>query len=65
MDAKSFYGSRPRNFLALVPEDPQNSEADLSDDDDDIIGDPDYLPKQAEMIRDLSTESDEEEMPSC
>uniref|UniRef100_A0A8D0A246 PiggyBac transposable element-derived protein domain-containing protein n=1 Tax=Sander lucioperca TaxID=283035 RepID=A0A8D0A246_SANLU len=70
MDAKSFYGSRPWNFLALVPEDPQDSEADLSDDDDDddddddIIGDPDYLPKQAEMIRDLSTESDEEEMPS-
>lgn len=65
MDAKSFYGSRPRNFLALVPEDPQDSEADLSDDYDDIIEDPDYLPKQGELIGDLSTEfMDEEEMPS-
>lgn len=66
MDAKSFYGSRPRNFQALVPEDPQDSEADLSDDDDDdTIEDPDYLPKEVELNRDLSADSmDEEEMPS-
>ncbi|KAK7880575.1 hypothetical protein WMY93_032787 [Mugilogobius chulae] len=65
MDAKSFYGSRPQSFLALVPEDPQDSEADLSDDDYDIIGDLDYLTKQVEVIGDLSTEfMDEEKMPS-
>ncbi|KAL6118038.1 uncharacterized protein ACO6RY_15715 [Pungitius sinensis] len=47
MDAKSFYGARQRNVLALVPEIPQDSDADLSDDDDQIE-DPDYQPTQAE-----------------
>uniref|UniRef100_A0A8D0A1K3 PiggyBac transposable element-derived protein domain-containing protein n=1 Tax=Sander lucioperca TaxID=283035 RepID=A0A8D0A1K3_SANLU len=36
MDAKSFYGSRPWNFLALVPEDPQDSEADLTMEELDV-----------------------------
>ncbi|XP_061591810.1 piggyBac transposable element-derived protein 2-like [Cololabis saira] len=66
MDTKEFYGLRPRNFLALVPENPHDSDADLSD-EEDKTEDPDYLPAQsaAEVIGDHSFESlDEEEMPS-
>ncbi|KAL7405160.1 hypothetical protein ABVT39_024706 [Epinephelus coioides] len=66
MDPKKFYGSRPRTFLALEPENPHDSDADLSD-EDDKVEDPDYLPLQsdAEVVGDHSFESlDEEEMPS-
>lgn len=64
MDAKTFYGARPRTHLALVPENPQDSDVDLSD-DDDPLEDPDYHPTQAEGISDSSFESlDEEEAPS-
>ncbi|KAL7373501.1 hypothetical protein ABVT39_007950 [Epinephelus coioides] len=66
MDPKKFYGSRPRTFLALVPENPHDSDADLSD-EDDKVEDPNYLQPQsdAEVVRDHSFESlDEEEMPS-
>ncbi|KAL7393908.1 hypothetical protein ABVT39_017573 [Epinephelus coioides] len=65
MDSKKCYGSRPRTFLALVPENPHDSDADLSDEDE--VEDPDYLPPQsyAEVVGDHSFESlDEEEMPS-
>lgn len=64
IDAKSFYGARPRNFLAIIPENPQDSDADLSDDDDQIE-DPDYQPTHAEDTGDTSFESmDEEEVAS-
>lgn len=63
MDAKSFYGARPRTPLALVPENPQESDGDLSDDDQ--VEDPDYQPTQADDTGDCSFESlDEEEAPS-
>ncbi|XP_051972529.1 uncharacterized protein LOC127636150 [Xyrauchen texanus] len=63
MDVKSFYGSRPRTFLALVPENPEDSDADLSD--DDPVDDPDYLPTPAEESGDTSFDSlDEEEVAS-
>lgn len=63
MDVKSFYGSRPRTFLALVPENPEDSDADLSD--DDPVDDPDYLPTPAEENGDTSFDSmDEEEVAS-
>uniref|UniRef100_A0A3B5R2X5 PiggyBac transposable element-derived protein domain-containing protein n=1 Tax=Xiphophorus maculatus TaxID=8083 RepID=A0A3B5R2X5_XIPMA len=63
MDAKSFYGARPLTLLALVPENPQESEGDLSDDDQ--VEDPDYQPTEADDTGDSSFESlDEEEAPS-
>ncbi|XP_032436485.1 piggyBac transposable element-derived protein 2-like [Xiphophorus hellerii] len=63
MDAKSFYGARPRTLLALVPENPQESDGDLSNDDQ--VEDPDYQPAQADDTGDSSFESlDEEEAPS-
>lgn len=62
MEAKTFYGAIPRTFLALVPENPQDS--DLSD-DDDPVEDPDYLPTPAEESGETSLESmDEEEVAS-
>ncbi|GAA6225105.1 piggyBac transposable element-derived protein 2-like isoform X1 [Lates japonicus] len=65
MDAKTFYGTRPCIPLALVPENPHDSDADLSDSDDDPIEDPDYQPIQSEGTGDSSFESlDEEESPS-
>ena len=36
MDSKIFYSTRPRTILALVPENPQDSDGDLSEDDDQI-----------------------------
>ncbi|CAK6972417.1 piggyBac transposable element-derived protein 2-like isoform X2 [Scomber scombrus] len=64
MDAKTFYGARPRPLLALVPEDPQDSDGELSD-DDDPLEDPGYQPTQAGDAGDSSFESlDEEEAPS-
>uniref|UniRef100_A0A3B3QTZ4 PiggyBac transposable element-derived protein domain-containing protein n=1 Tax=Paramormyrops kingsleyae TaxID=1676925 RepID=A0A3B3QTZ4_9TELE len=63
MDCKTFYGARPRNFLALIPENPQDSDVDLSDEDDDQTDDPDYQPTQGEDTGDTSFESmDEEEI---
>ncbi|XP_070778935.1 piggyBac transposable element-derived protein 3-like [Enoplosus armatus] len=63
MEAKRFYGAGPRTFLALVPENPQDSDADLSD--DDPVEDPDYLPSPAEESGETSFESmDEEEVAS-
>lgn len=59
MDTKSFYGARPQTFLALVPENPQDSEADLSD--YDPLDDPDYLPTPAEENGDTSFDSMDEE----
>ena len=47
MDTKTFYGARPRTLLALVRENPQESDGDLSDDDDQVE-DPDYQPTQAD-----------------
>ena len=63
MDAKSFYGARQRTLLALVPEIPEDSDADLSD-NDDPIEDPDYHPTPAEVAGDSPFESLEEEAPS-
>jgi hypothetical protein len=63
MDAKSFYGARQRTLLALVPEHPEDSDADLSD-NDDLIEDPDYHPTPAEVAGDSPFESLEEEAPS-
>lgn len=42
MDTKTFYGARPRTVLVLVPENPQESDGDLSEDDDDPIEDRSY-----------------------
>ena len=64
MDAKSFYGARQRTLLALVPEHPEDSDADLSD-NDDPIEDPEYHPTPAEVAGDSPFESlEEEEAPS-
>ncbi|XP_038591089.1 piggyBac transposable element-derived protein 3-like [Micropterus salmoides] len=64
MDTKTFYGARPRNFLALIPENPQDSDVDLCDDGDNQIEEPDYQPTQA-GDEDSSFESmDEEEVAS-
>lgn len=60
MDAKSFYSARPRTLLALVPENPEDSDVDLSD--DDPIDDPDYLPTPAEDSGDTSFDSMDEEV---
>ncbi|XP_062851349.1 piggyBac transposable element-derived protein 3-like [Trichomycterus rosablanca] len=60
MDTKIFYGARPRSVLALIPENPQESDGDLSDDDDQIE-DPDYLPTQTEDSGETSFESMDEE----
>lgn len=57
MDTKTFYGARPRTFLAHVPENPQDSDGELSDDDDDKTEDPDYHPTRAEESWDTSFES--------
>ena len=56
MDTKTFYGARPHTFLALMPENPQDFDAGLSDDNDQI-DDPDYQPTQAEESRDTSFDS--------
>ncbi|KAK7909774.1 hypothetical protein WMY93_014458 [Mugilogobius chulae] len=64
MDLKTFYGARPRTLLALVPENPEESDGDLSDSDVQIE-DPDFHPTQADDDGDNSFESlDEEETPS-
>ena len=63
MDAKRFYGARQRTLLALVPEHPEDSDADLSD-NDDLIEDSDYHPTPAEVAGDGPFESLEEEAPS-
>ena len=63
MDTKTFYGARPHTFLALMPENPQDFDAGLSDDNDQI-DDPDYQPTQAEESRDTSFNSmDGERLP--
>lgn len=63
MDTKTFYDARPRTFLALVPENPQDSDADLSD--DDPTDDPDYLPIPADDSGDTSFDSmDKEDIAS-
>ncbi|XP_028324766.1 piggyBac transposable element-derived protein 3-like [Gouania willdenowi] len=59
MDAKTFYGARPRTLLALVPENPQDSDGDLSD--DDPTDDPDYLPTPEDDSGDTSFDSMDEE----
>lgn len=46
MDCKSFYGARQRTYLALVPENSQDSDGELSD--DDPIEDPDFQPNFAD-----------------
>lgn len=63
MDAKTFYGARPRTLLALVPENPQESDGDLSD-NDDTVEDPDFHPTQASDDEDNSLESLGEEETS-
>ncbi len=64
MDTKTFCGARPCTLLALVPENPQESDSDLSDNDDQVE-DPDFHPTQADDAGDSSFESlDEEEAPS-
>uniref|UniRef100_A0A9J7Z3Z2 PiggyBac transposable element-derived protein domain-containing protein n=1 Tax=Cyprinus carpio carpio TaxID=630221 RepID=A0A9J7Z3Z2_CYPCA len=64
MDVNSFYGTRTRTLQALVPENPQDSDADLSD-VDDPIEDPDYHPVREEVAGDSSFESlDEDDAPS-
>ncbi|XP_024858094.1 uncharacterized protein LOC108249818 isoform X2 [Kryptolebias marmoratus] len=57
MDTKAFYDTRPHVPLALVPANPQDSDADLSDPDDD------YQLTQADDRSDRS--SDEDEAPSA
>lgn len=65
MDTKTFYGTRPHTRLALIPENPQDSDADLTDDDDDPTEDPDQQSTQAGGSGGSSSESlDEEEAPS-
>lgn len=65
MGAETFYGKRLRTPLALIPENPQDLDVDLSDDEDDPAEDPDYHHTQAEGTGDSSFESlDEEEAPS-
>ncbi|XP_054602416.1 piggyBac transposable element-derived protein 2-like [Nothobranchius furzeri] len=60
MDCKSFYGTRQRTSLALVPENSQDSDGELSD--DDPIEDPDFQPNFAddsdESYFDVSMEED-------
>uniref|UniRef100_A0A672L7S8 PiggyBac transposable element-derived protein domain-containing protein n=1 Tax=Sinocyclocheilus grahami TaxID=75366 RepID=A0A672L7S8_SINGR len=64
MDVNHFYGTRTRTLQALVPENPQDSDADLSD-ADDPIEDPDYHPVREEVASDSSFESlDEDDAPS-
>ncbi|RXN38666.1 piggyBac transposable element-derived 3-like protein [Labeo rohita] len=64
MDVNSFYGKRMRTLQALVPENPQESDADFSD-VDDPIEDPDYHPIRDEAAGDSSFESlDEDDAPS-
>ncbi|MEQ2296492.1 hypothetical protein AMECASPLE_025349 [Ameca splendens] len=53
MDSKTFYSARLHVPLALVPANPHDSDADMSDDDDPIL-DPDYQPTQAEYSSDTS-----------
>ena len=61
---RSFYGARQHTLLAIVPERPEDSDADLSD-NDDPIEDPDYHPTPAEVAGDSPFESLEEgEAPS-
>lgn len=65
MNTKTFYRARQHTFLVLLPENPQDSDAELSDedDDDDKIGNPDYQAAQAEETGDTSLEvMDEEEV---
>lgn len=57
------YEARSRTPLALVPENPQDCDADLSDDEDRAEG-PDDQPAEAGESGDTSPESvDEEEEP--
>ncbi|KAL0151969.1 hypothetical protein M9458_052687 [Cirrhinus mrigala] len=64
MDVNSFYGKRMCTLQALVPENPQESDADFSD-VDDPIEDPDYHPIRDEVAGDSSFESlDEDDAPS-
>lgn len=63
-DAKTIYGARPRTLLALVPENPQDSGGDLSDNDDQVE-DANFHPTQADDAGDSPFESlDDEEGPS-
>lgn len=64
MDTKTFYGAKQVTSLALIPENPEDSDADLSDDDDQIDV-PDYQPTPTEESEDTSFGSmDEGEAPS-
>uniref|UniRef100_A0A3Q2SZ84 PiggyBac transposable element-derived protein domain-containing protein n=1 Tax=Fundulus heteroclitus TaxID=8078 RepID=A0A3Q2SZ84_FUNHE len=66
MDSKTFYASRTHNSQALIPEQPQDSDADLSSDDDEIE-DPDYHPTQEEdetSFDSMFEEEEEEETPN-
>ncbi len=59
-----FYGTRTCTLQAHVPENPQYSDADLSD-VDDPIEDPDYHPFREEVAGDSYFESlDEDDAPS-
>lgn len=49
MDVKRFYGTKPRNLLALIPENPQESDSENLSNDDDEIDDPEYLPTLKEV----------------
>ncbi len=60
MDVNSFYGTRAHTLQAHVPENPQDSDADLSD-VDDPIEDPDYHPVREEVAGDSSFESLDED----
>ncbi len=64
MDVNSFYGTRMCTLQAHVPENPQDSDADISDVDDPTEN-PDYHPVREELDGDSSSESlDEDDAPS-
>lgn len=64
IDGDSFlYEARSRTLLALAPENPQDCDADLSD-DEDRTEDPDYQPAEAGGSGDMSFESMDEEEES-
>ncbi|KAL2077611.1 hypothetical protein ACEWY4_027115 [Coilia grayii] len=65
MDPKTFYGKRARNLQALVPDNPQDSDANLSDTDDELE-DPDYQPDVTGVTDDSFFDSiDEDDAPSA
>ena len=63
METRWFYGQRPRNLPALIPDNALDSEVDDLSDDDDPFKDPDYcVPKAVvKMSQDALFESFDEE----